>query len=265
MLPRASTIRSIVRESPSVVTFELEDEIQAVPGQFLMIWLPGVDEKPFSLTSDSPLSVTVARVGPFTECMHGLDIGDKMMWRGPFGRGFRLPERGSVLLIGGGYGVVPLHFLAQLARGRGQSVAVLIGARTKEDLLFAERFQRLDCEVRVATEDGSQGKQGLVTDLLTDAPGDLVLCACGPEPMLAAVADWCRKAGIEGQFCLERYMKCGIGICGQCAFGDRLVCADGPVFTSSQLKEIEDFGKFKRDASGQRTPISGERPSCPRS
>ena len=75
MLPTASTIRSIVRENPSVVTLELEGDIGATPGQFLMLWLPGVDEKPFSLMSDSPLSVTIARVGPFTERVHDLEIG----------------------------------------------------------------------------------------------------------------------------------------------------------------------------------------------
>jgi dihydroorotate dehydrogenase electron transfer subunit len=259
MLPQASTISSIVRESPTVLTLELEGDIQAAPGQFLMIWLPGVDEKPFSLMSDSPLSVTIARVGPFTERVHDLEIGSKLMWRGPFGHGFRVPERGGLLLIGGGYGVVPLHFLAQVVRGRELSVAVLIGARAKEDLLFVERFRSLGCDVRVATEDGSQGTRGLVTDLMKDEPDDLTVCACGPEPMLAAVADRCGRMGIEGQFCLERYMKCGIGICGQCAFGDRLVCSDGPVFTSSQLLEIEDFGEYERDATGRRTPISGER------
>lgn len=259
MLPKASTIHSIIRESPTVVTLELEGDIQATPGQFLMLWLPDVDEKPFSLMSDSPLSVTIARVGPFTELMHALEIGSKVMWRGPFGHGFRLPKRGGLLLIGGGYGVVPLHFLAQVARGRGRRVAVLIGARTKEELLFADRFRSLGCEVRVATEDGSQGTRGLVTNLMKDAPDDLTVCACGPEPMLAAVADRCRRMGVEGQFCLERYMKCGIGICGQCALGDRLVCSDGPVFTSGQLLEIEDFGKYERDATGRRTPICGER------
>ncbi len=252
-----------------MVTFELEGRIEATPGQFIMLWLPDRGEKPFSIMSDDPFSVTIARVGPFSECLHGLRPGDTIMWRGPFGHGFRIDQSHSIVLAGGGNGVVPLHFLAQAAKRQKRKVTVLVGARTEdateEKILFARRFNNLDCDVKVATEDGSNGYRGVITDLVGDLPRDITLYACGPEPMLASLLAWCLKTQTEGQFCLERYMKCGIGICGQCALGDRLVCADGPVFTSSELERIEDFGKYGRDATGGRIPINQRPILCRRS
>ncbi len=239
-LPAAFRIADIADESPTVRTFVLAGELPARPGQFVMVWLPGVHEKPFSLADDSPATLTVARVGPFTEAIHRQKVGDNLWLRGPFGTGFALMP-GDALLVGGGYGAAPLAFLARRLREGGQAVTVVLGAKTAEELILAERFRALGCEVHVSTEDGSLGHTGLATGLaesfMRQQP-DAALYACGPEPMLEKLAELCYKLHIPGQFSMERWMKCGLGVCGSCHMDGLLVCRDGPVFTADQVLSL---------------------------
>jgi len=256
MLPRIASIAGIIDESRTVKTFVMNDAVEAQPGQFLMVWLPGQEEKPLSIAWPDPLTLTVARVGPFSTALHGCQVGDKLGWRGPFGRGFTLPERGPVLLVGGGYGSAPLLFLAREATQRDMETIVALGARRADDLILVNRFQKLGCRVILATDDGSRGFHGLVTAAIaTEIERVTGVFACGPEPMLVALAEICREKGVPGQLSLERYMKCGFGICGQCALDDRLVCQDGPVFTVEELATIRDFGRFRRSATGRRLEL----------
>ncbi|MDH4138456.1 MAG: dihydroorotate dehydrogenase electron transfer subunit, partial [Anaerolineae bacterium] len=151
---------------------------------------------------------------------------------GPLGQGFEL--RGErILLIGGGYGVAPLAFLAQRAIGTGRQVIAVIGARSRADLLFPQRLAKLGCSVVLATEDGSAGVRGLATDVaesfLERREVDAVY-ACGPEAMLDRVLELCRGSGLFCQLSLEKYMRCGLGVCGSCQKEGMLICRDGPVF-----------------------------------
>lgn len=239
-LPRAMRVVEKIQENPKTVSFVFDAALSAEPGQFAMLWLPGIDEKPFSIAGIDPLMFTISRVGPFSEALHALSIGDTLLVRGPFGRGFP-PAPGRALLVGGGYGAAPLHFLARslLASGSGAGVGAgaaaetALGARTAAELLFVDRFEKLSVPVHIATEDGSRGTRGLVTDvvapLLASGRFDR-LCACGPEGMLDSLAALCLKAGVPGELSYEAYMRCGIGICGACEHATRLVCMDGPVF-----------------------------------
>lgn len=232
-LPQAFAIRQAVVEREGVKTFILDGDLMARPGQFVMVWLPGAGEKPFSLMDDRPLSLTVAKVGPFSGALHSLCVGERVWIRGPLGQGFTL--RGErILLIGGGYGVAPLFFLAKLALAESRWPSVLIAARTRDELLFKARFAALGCEVMVCTDDGSAGRCGLApavaADLLAQAPFE-ALYACGPEAMLDEVTELARRKAIPCQVSREAYMRCAIGVCGSCHYGDRLVCRDGPVFT----------------------------------
>lgn len=258
-LPEIVQITDIWDETRTVRTFVLDVELQDVePGQFVMLWLPGIDEKPFAVAHPAPLTVTVARVGPFSTALHRRGVGDQVGWRGPYGNGFRLDEDRSALLVAGGYGAAPLYFLAQQAAERGISTSVAVGARTALDLLYVERFADLGVEVMTCTDDGSAGHRGYVTDavsrIISGGPGSAIY-ACGPEPMLVALHCVCLEHGVPGQFSLERYMKCGFGICGQCALDDLLVCRDGPVFTAEQLEGVRDFGRTHRSATGRALPI----------
>ncbi len=235
-LPQPFTITKIVDENAVTRTFILDGALAAEPGQFVMAWLPGVDEKPFSLAAANPVSLTIAAVGNFSRAIHARRTGDALWLRGPLGRGFRLPDApagAKIVLVGGGYGVAPLRFLAERARARGFSVRAIVGARTAADLLLSDALTALGATVIPATEDGSVGRRGLVThalsDVLADAPPALV-CACGPVGMLAVVGELCASAGVPVQLSWEAHMRCGIGLCGSCERGDGwLTCLDGPV------------------------------------
>ena len=134
--------------------------------------------------------------------------------------------------MAGGYGVAPLHFLAESALTRGWQVDAVIGARSGGEVIFRDRFAALGVGVRVTTEDGSLGRRGLATD----AVGDLLeegeyraLYACGPEAMLAALDRLSATCRLPAQLSYEGIMRCGLGVCGSCAHDGWLVCRDGPV------------------------------------
>lgn len=215
----------------------LDGAMPAQPGQFVMVWLPGIGERPFSLMDDDLASLTVARVGPFTESLCALRPGDRLWLRGPYGKGFELVGRRH-LLVGGGCGAVPLALLAKVTRAAGHQVIAALGAHTADLLMLRWRFEALGCQVMVATEDGSVGHDGTVLDAVQgrlDARWPDAVYACGPEPMLRAVAKRAEALGLPCWVSMERAMKCGIGVCGTCHFGDRLVCTDGPVFQGGQV------------------------------
>ncbi len=214
----------------------------AQPGQFVMAWLPGIGEKPFSVAGADPLQITVAAVGPFSRALCRLPVGARLWARGPFGQGFRLEGKRHIL-VGGGYGAAPLRFLAQQALLDGGEALVCLGARSADDLLLAEAFQVMGCRVLLATEDGSAGLQGLVTGAVEAALRDFHadgLYACGPAAMLLALADLCRQKNLPGQFSWEALLRCGLGLCGSCELDEAtakaagiptgwLTCKDGPV------------------------------------
>ena len=257
-LPQTVRIRTIRDDARTIRTFVLDAEVpQAEPGQFLMLWLPGVDEKPMSIAHPAPLTLTVARVGPFTTALHGRKVGDRLGWRGPYGRGFSLREDRPALLVSGGCGVGPLYFLATQAVEQGIPTSVAVGARTALDLPYVEQFRALGVDLVLATDDGSIGHKGFVTDAILQSAicnSLSAIYACGPEPMLVAIHRLCRERSIPGQLSLERHMKCGFGICGQCAMDGYLVCQDGPVFDVEQLDGLRDFGHAHRSATGRLLP-----------
>ena len=244
-LPRVARIESAVDESAKVRTLTLDTSLDADPGQFVMAWLPGIDERPFSLVDADPVILTVARVGRFTEAIHRLGAGERLWIRGPLGKPFTLPPTpppsppqaggkrvGELLMVAGGYGVAPLHFLARRAIASGWRVMVVVGARTAPDLIFVERFRALGADVATTTDDGSLGEAGLATEaadrLLDQAPYKAIY-ACGPEAMLEAVGRLARARKLPAQLSYERAMRCAFGVCGTCSRQGWLVCRDGPV------------------------------------
>jgi dihydroorotate dehydrogenase electron transfer subunit len=258
-LPQTVAIREIRNETRTIRTFVLDAEVpEAQPGQFVMLWLPGVDEKPIAIADPTPLTLTIARVGPFSTAMHGRKVGNQVGWRGPYGRGFSLHRDGPALLVAGGYGAAPLYFLATQAVALDVPTTVALGARSADDLIYVERFRDLGTDLILATDDGSLGHHGYITDAispLATGRSSLAIYGCGPEPMLVALHHLCRERDIPGQLSVERYMKCGFGLCGQCALDGLLVCQDGPVFDVEQLDGLRDFGHAHRSATGRRLPI----------
>ena len=129
MLHQAYTICKISQDNQRTRTYTFDRALPGIPGQFVMVWLPGNTEKPFCLAGDDPLQITVVAVGPFTEVIHALKVGDRMWVRGPLGQGYR-PYGKRILLAGGGYGAAPLLFLARQAVASGMEVHACTGART---------------------------------------------------------------------------------------------------------------------------------------
>jgi len=228
------------------------------PGQFLMCWIPGIDEIPMSISLWNPpeVGVTVLSVGEATSVFSALSTGQRFGVRGPFGSGFSL-ECERALVIGGGIGMAPLRPLAYQLREHGVAVTALVAAKTKKELLYVDELVGDGFDVQVATDDGSAGFKGLATDaaleIFQNANHDAIY-TCGPEPMMAKLHMFAKERGTTIQASLERFMKCGCGICGTCALdptGD-LVCVEGPVFTGDRLDAIEEFGKYYRDSTGAR-------------
>jgi dihydroorotate dehydrogenase electron transfer subunit len=251
---RPARIERVVEENRRVKSFYLHTDLPTPePGQFYMVWLPGAEEIPIGASGyeNRTLRLSVSREGETSGRMHRLEKGERLFLRGPFGRGFRLEGR-SFLLVGGGYGMAPLIFAGR--RLRKKRLRFLIGAKSRGELLFVEEARRLG-EVLVCTEDGSEGRRGLVTEFLPRERFDWVL-TCGPEAMMVKVLEFCRREGLRVQLCLERYMKCGLGLCGSCVLDPGLrVCVEGPVFEGEEL-EGTDFGRARRDASGRRETLA---------
>ncbi|MGB9914301.1 MAG: dihydroorotate dehydrogenase electron transfer subunit [Candidatus Bathyarchaeales archaeon] len=259
---RVTCISSVRVESLTVKTFTFEDKLcaKARPGQFIMLWIPHVDEIPLSIMNveeGAKVSVAVKAVGEATRAIHGMKVGDKVGVRGPFGS-FFTENYDRVLMVGGGTGIAPLLFLAKKLAVKSKRLAFIIGAKTKSELLFLNQLTAL-CTAQstvAATEDGSYGLKCLATEpvetLLQKEKFDMIY-ACGPEPMIRQVFLIAEKHRIPMEASLERLMRCGIGLCGSCMIGKYRVCKDGPVFAGAQLREVKnELGVSKLDFDGKR-------------
>jgi len=245
MKPVNAVITEIVDETPTIRTFFFDTHFDLTPGQFVMVWIRGVDEIPMALSYEN--GITVQKVGPATKALYELEVCDSVGIRGPFGNGFDI-KKGHILLITGGVGAAPLAPLAEKAGSSGIKVTTLLGARTEQELLFRERFEDSG-ELRIATDDGSAGKRGYVTQLLNEPEKYTQIYCCGPEIMMKKVLD--KVVPARAQFSLHRYIKFGIGICGACCIDGLPVCRDGPVFSGEVLTNSE-FGNYTRNACGQK-------------
>jgi len=226
-----------------------------------MLWIPRVDEIPLSImgTEGNRVSVTVKNVGEATQTLHRMAQGDTVGVRGPFGNTFT-PSSGKVLLVAGGTGTAPLLFLAKKLAVKAKRLAFIVGAKTRNELIFLNQLEPLCTEQPTATtEDGTYGLKCLTThpleQLIAKEKFDMVY-ACGPERMTRQVFNLTEKHHVPMQASLERLMRCGIGICGSCMIGKYRVCKDGPVFTSQQLREVKDeLGISKLGFDGNRIPV----------
>jgi dihydroorotate dehydrogenase electron transfer subunit len=251
-------LQEVVRETPSTVTLRFPYGPSALPGQFVMLWVPGDDELPMSLsyTEGPAKGVTVKAMGATSRAVLALREGDLVGVRGPYGHALDLAAR-SVLVVAGGSGAAVLAPAAEAAARGGSRITVALGATTKAELLFAERFRAMDAEVVIATDDGSAGEKGFVTGptrrLLAERAFDAVW-TCGPEVMMLKVVEAARERGVRTLCSVERHMKCALGMCDACALGPYHVCTDGPVFDAETLLRETEFGRFHRDASGRRLP-----------
>jgi len=257
---KRAIIRRIIDENYYIKSFYLDVNLPKIPkpGQFLMIMPPNGEEIPISVSGhiDGLIRLTIARVGYTTNLMHKLSINNIILVRGPYGNGFKLNNDKKYLLVGGGYGVAPLIYIAEQLYGK---TILLLGVRSKRDIILIDEAQKYCGKVFISSEDGSIGFKGTVIDLLeklvlTEDFDEII--TCGPEKMMYKVMLIAERYGKDFQASLERLMKCGFGICGSCIL-DPLglrVCVDGPVFDLKILRKT-DFGKYFRDEYGRRVEL----------
>ncbi len=243
---------------------------KVMPGQFVMVKVRKLNDpflrRPFcvfrvgSLPAESDglppreyLELVYKVVGRGTEILSSLQHGERVSILGPLGNGFDLDAIGEdLLLVAGGIGVAPLYMLGE-ACAAGKKVRLLLGGRSRDDILAVTDFERLGIETYVSTDDGTLGEKGLVTEVLAQslaarAPSAVV--ACGPMPMITEVRRICRDYNVPLQVSLEALMACGVGAClgcmvkgvGHCDADPRLltVCKDGPVFRDQDI----DWNQF---------------------
>jgi len=247
--PAGPGYRFLVLEAPKIVA-------ALVPGQFVHLKIPGLEasalRRPFSVfdAEENRVSVLYKIVGRGTEALARVAVGATVEMLGPLGFGFPAKCAGVPLLVGGGYGVAPLHFLARRIEAPEKPV-LFLGGRTKDDLLALDRFAAIGVEARIATNDGSTGAKGFVTAPLDEAIAELraagkafELFTCGPDGLLKAVADRALATGSKGWISMDRHMICGVGACFACIqkikgpkgepFNARC-CVNGPVFRAEDI------------------------------
>jgi dihydroorotate dehydrogenase electron transfer subunit len=234
----------------------------ARPGQFVMLRFAGALDpflpRPMSVSDVLPaegshperIQILHKIVGRGTDRLARLRPGESVQVLGPLGRGFELPAGAAAgapaILVAGGIGIAIFPFLVPFLRRGGLRPILLFGARAAGDLARLDWFEAQGVEVRTATDDGSHGRKGLVTDLLKEALGSHGACivyACGPHAMLEATGGIVQAAGTPAQLSLESYMGCGIGACLGCVvrartaegWAYRRICVEGPTFSAAEI------------------------------
>jgi dihydroorotate dehydrogenase electron transfer subunit len=219
------------------------------PGQFVQVKVEGSPgtflRRPISIHDVDPerksYKLLIQVLGKGTETCYNLKSGDYLNVIYPLGNSFTPPSHNEkILLIGGGTGIAPLLFLGKYLKELGHEPEFLLGFRNKSRVILVEEYNSIG-RVHITTEDGSSGEKGFVTDhsILSGRKADRVYC-CGPDAMMHAVADYCRKNNIECEVSLENLMACGFGICLCCIAettrGNICTCTEGPVFNIKELK-----------------------------
>lgn len=261
MVPRVLRVARRIEEIEGVVSLELEtpEGFAFEPGQFNMLYAFGVGEVPISISGDPArqdrLRHTVRAVGQVSHALTRLRPGMELGVRGPLGRGWPLGEAagGDLVLAAGGLGLAPLRPVLELAVAephRFRRVVLYYGTRNPATVLWQqemESWRQAGIQVHVTVDSatpGWQGEVGVVTRLMQPGhfdPAAATALLCGPEVMMRFSAQTLHGLGIPAErihLSMERNMNCGVGLCGHCQFGPRLVCRGGPVFP---LPEVESL------------------------
>ena len=257
---RKVTIEKITPECTDIVSLWFRDPYiqRAQPGQYMMVWLPGLDEIPMSvsrLNEDGLSSITVRIVGQATEILSQMAPKETIGIRGPFGNGYKMTGK-LPLIVAGGSGAASLLPLLEEFIANGVVPRFVLGARNADMLLFEQRLSDLlGDNLLISTDDGSKGYSGFASGyaakLMETEVFDCVY-TCGPELMMAMIYRDARSHELPIQASLERFIKCSVGLCGSCGIGPYRVCVDGPVFDTWMLDEVKDeLGNDRMDPTGR--------------
>ncbi len=253
--PTILKIKKIIDEADDFKTFIFDYDLKALPGQYVMVWIPGVDLKPFSVAwqKDGQFALTVLKIGPFTQELFKLKRDDQIGIQGPYGTFYNYQNKQKILLVGGGSGTPSVAFLAQKAKEDGLEMDFVLAAKSQGQIIYEDWLKNPGVNVyhRFEKENQKEHSLDIITDLVEKNNYDGIY-ACGPEGLLKKLVDLSIEKDIFCQISMERYMKCGIGICGQCCVDDLgiCICKQGPVVTSQLANKIKEFGKYHRDKTG---------------
>ena len=263
--PISAVVKDIIEETAAIKTFLLEPEkdFSFVTGQFVELSVPGVGEAPFTPSSDpgvkDKVEITIMKAGRITSILHGMEPGQALGIRGPYGRGYPLDEfeGRDILIVGGGVGLAPLRSLLFALFGgieRYKSIIIRYGARTPDDIVYKRLVggwgekEKVDLRITVDKGDDSwKGNVGVVTTILDGlpaGPGNTACIVCGPPIMMKFAVAKLLELGFQPPdiyLSMEKNMSCGLGKCGHCRLGPYYVCKDGPVFTYEQIKDLHDI------------------------
>ena len=252
-IPEMLEVSDIAKEGKGQTSFFFKHHLDCRPGQFIMVWLPGFDEKPMAVSylSKNEFAFTSQAVGKFTDALENVKKGDKLGIRGPYGNSFSVKNNSCV--VAGGVGLSSVSTLIDSLK----NPLIIYGARSREHLIYLKRFKNKN--LMITTDDGSLGRRGFTTGILEEVLSKnkkiKLVQTCGPEIMMKKILDICNKHKVECEASVERYMSCGFGICGKCMINERIVCIDGPVFSSKQLNQMPEFGNFARLKSGRKVSL----------
>ncbi|MEM4598401.1 MAG: FAD-binding oxidoreductase [Candidatus Diapherotrites archaeon] len=228
--------KTIICEDIAVFEVELDKKLKARPGQFVMLWIPNVGERPFSPTRiGKEIELAVKKKGAFTKKLFELEVGSYVGVRGPYGNGFKTKGVKRALVVAGGIGVAALVNLIESLKAARADVDVVYSAKKCESMVFLERIKK-NAKVTAIEEEKCMKTIEALRGLFDAKRYDCVYC-CGPEPFMAEVSNFCKKVKIRAEFSLERKMKCAVGICGSCICNGKLLCRDGPVFSCLQASK----------------------------
>ena len=235
----------------------------AQPGQFIMVRtndnLHPLLRRPISIHSSQKgtLEIYFQQAGIGTRLLSQKKEGEHLDIIGPLGKGFRLEsslEKKNVALIGGGRGIAPLYFLARKLRDLGIPIRIYYGGKTIEDIPLRKKFEKENFDILMSTDDGSFGSKGFITGLFQTSLQEFFpsrIFACGPEAMMAKIAQIAREKEIYAEFSLEAFMGCGFGACWGCVRKIKngtkeewlKICEEGPVFAGEQIiwQEEEEY------------------------
>jgi dihydroorotate dehydrogenase electron transfer subunit len=255
------TLEKVDKKANDLIIQHFKEDFNCKPGQFCFLWIPGQMEKPFAAAITSPATFAIRVMGPFTTKLSELIPGDKIMIRGPYGNGFTVKDDKSLHyhLIGGGTGIAPLLLLANELSKKGipkDQIHVFLGGRNLDQIYFVDEFDKV-AHTHISTDDGSLGFKGFVTELLKDEleknkERKTYSYICGPEIMMKKAFDIAIEYPHEEVECsIEKYMKCGVGICGICSMDGMRTCVDGTVFGEKFLSQSRCFGKSHRKKTGE--------------
>ncbi|MBU2235798.1 FAD/NAD(P)-binding protein [Patescibacteria group bacterium] len=262
-----ATIAKIILDAPDTRGFTLQFQdkkrqagFSFLPGQFIVVGLPGIGEIPVGINSSTSekkfVQITVRGVGKVSRAIQQKTVGSTLFVRGPYGNGWPMKkiEKRDLLVIAGGLGIIPLKPLIDEACrkdwGHQNQVQVFYGSRNFKNLLFENQYKKWcqfhDTQIVLdAAGPRWHGEVGNITDLLDkhSVPKDAIVTACGPPIMYKFLIPKLLEKGYKEEdiyLSLERKMYCAVGTCEHCAIGDKYVCKDGPIFSLAEIKDMPE-------------------------